>query len=75
MTHCHVGYFVVRLADPMLCCAVLQFTEMVMGHRKSEGVASPRGTSSAAAALNSKAAEATEPAANGHAKDDTAMVN
>lgn len=64
--------------DCGLCCvprAAVQFTVMVMGHRKSEGVSSPRGVaspSSAAAALSDKAAE---PAAIGRSQDDTAMVN
>jgi hypothetical protein len=55
--------------------AALQFTVMVMGHRKGEAVSSPRGVASpasTAAALSNKAAE---PAANGRSQDDTAMVN
>ncbi len=67
----------------MLCCAglllLLQFTEMVMGRRRAEGVSSPR--SSVTGVLSSKMAEAAAVAAaagaNGHTpgKDDTAMVN
>lgn len=48
---------------------LVQFTEMVMGHRKAEGVSSPRTNGNGA--LSSKAAEATPVAA---AADDTAMV-
>lgn len=69
------------------CCAALcyavQFTEMVLGGRKAEGVASPRGSMAAAPippAFSSKAAAegSSAPAgANGRApgQDDTAMVN
>jgi hypothetical protein len=52
----------------VLCCAV-QFTEMVMGHRKVEGVSSPRGDG---ASSSSKPAEAA--VSTGRAQDDTAMV-
>jgi hypothetical protein len=53
----------------------LQFTVMVMGHRKGEGVSSPRGAANSAGAAAEVSTKAAEPAANGRSQDDTAMVN